>query len=57
MSKSYRNDAKNDKLRREKQNRNNPNQKWQKPQSDQWDSNYEPKYPDDSRDNSHSDDY
>ena len=34
MSKSYRQDAKNDKLRREKQNRNNPNQKWQKPERD-----------------------
>lgn len=52
MSKSYRNDAKNDKLRREKQNRNNPNQKWQKPQSDQWNSNYNPAYPPDDKDDS-----
>lgn len=34
MSKTYRNDAKNDKWRREKQRRNNPNQQWQKPVRD-----------------------
>jgi hypothetical protein len=34
MGRSYRQDSKNDKLRREKQRKNNPNQQWQKPVGD-----------------------